>query len=114
MIFYRIKSISLNGVIQYSNIVRIYAFNITEYISITPNPVINKVLNLRFNNAEPGIYNVAVYCSDGKLVKKSSVAVSTSQAILQMQLKKSVISGNYNVVVTDSKQKNRNISIQIL
>ena len=114
LMFYRIKSIGLNGVIQYSNIVKIYPTANTESISISPNPVINKEINLRFNQIEPGNYSVAVYNSEGRLVKKSNIAISAGQAIEQIQLKKSVMSGNYNVVITDSKQKNRNISIQIL
>ena len=114
LLFYRIKSASLSGVVQYSSIVKVSSLTNDESIAITPNPVINKEINLRFNNVETGIYTVAVYSAEGRLVKKSSMVISAGQSVQQISLKKSVVSGNYNVVITDPRQKIRNISIQIL
>ena len=112
--FYRIQSASFVGQAQYSNIVKLTASSNASSITISPNPVINKEINLRINKPEPGNYNISVYNLEGKLIKKSSVNISADQTLEKIQLKKSIGSGNYNVVIIDSKQNKRNISIQIL
>ena len=93
---------------------KLSAFSNASSITISPNPVINKEINLRINKPEPGNYNISVYNLEGKLIKKSSVNISADQTLEKIQLKKSIGSGNYNVVIIDSKQNKRNISIQIL
>ena len=48
--FYRIKALSQNGIVQYSNIVKVAAIEQNSSITVVPNPVVEKEINIVFNN----------------------------------------------------------------
>ncbi|RYD89384.1 MAG: T9SS type A sorting domain-containing protein, partial [Sphingobacteriales bacterium] len=97
--YYRIKAVSRDGQVQYSNIVRINA--ITEpalaFISVYPNPVVNKKTAVRFTNCAAGTYQVELLGSNGQVIFKRSVVVRGNDFTQQIVLPGITASGVYRL-----------------
>ena len=70
--YYRIKSISSNGTVKYSEVVsaKINKKTATQSITIYGNIVKNNIITMQLNNIEKGNYQVKLFNMDGQLLKK--------------------------------------------
>ncbi|MBC7651765.1 MAG: T9SS type A sorting domain-containing protein, partial [Deinococcales bacterium] len=75
--YYRIKAVSQSGLIQYSAKVKVEALNLPPLISVYPNPVINREMNLVFINKPKGIYDIKITNNLGQVMYTGEVVVST-------------------------------------
>ena len=99
-VFYRIKAVSQDNHFQYSKIVKVAAVNEAGSITVAPNPVKERSMNIRFIGQQPGKYNLEILNGLGQVVHAGTVTVGTSQDLFKIQLPLSVITGTYNLSVT--------------
>jgi len=100
--FYRIKAISNSGQVQYSSIIKVAAQKTTASINIYPNPVVDKKINIQFNNQPKGAYHVQLINSIGQAVYNGNMVISTNNSVQSIQLSQSVTPGEYKLKITDT------------
>ena len=66
--FYRIKSVSQDGNISYTSVVKVVMPKISGGISVYPNPVMNGNIHLHLTNQPAGIYDVRLLNAVGQTV----------------------------------------------
>ena len=114
MTFYRIKAFGIDGAMKFSNIAKVGAVIVDENISIHPNPVLNKEINIFFKNVEPGDYIISVYSGNGSLIKKSAVHLQNINDQIFLKLNESTSPGQYQVKIKGPRSKTEVISTIIL
>lgn len=98
--FYRIKATSLNGQVQYSSVVKVAGEKITAaVVSVYPNPVENKQMNISFVNQAKGRYNVELVSMSGQVTYKTTVTVNSSNFVETVYLDKNMAAGRYQLRV---------------
>jgi len=97
--YYRIKGSSINGQIQYSNVAVVkYGVNIAS-VTVVPNPVQGKTVNLKLSQLAKGNYNISVTDAIGRSILKKEMLLDGSSSV-QLNLPTSVKAGNYFVKVS--------------
>ena len=79
--YYRIKIISVDGKISYTQIVKVISGKSQDQISVYPNPVKDGIIHLQLTNQPEGNYGVRLFSSAGQLIvsKKITHAKGTSE-----------------------------------
>jgi hypothetical protein len=109
--FYRIKSIDINGQLQYSNIIKVNSdFNL-QSVSVYPNPVTNGTINLQFTNQAKGFYSIRLINNFGQILHVSQLKHDGGNSIQTIQLNKNIIPGNYQLQVINPDNSKTNIKI---
>ena len=111
--YYRIKALSHDGKIQYSATVKVEALNLPPSISVYPNPVINKEMNLVFVNKAMGTYDIKITNKLGQVVYNGEVVVSTVIANKKISLADLKTAGIYQLTIR-AKDGSTNSVRQIL
>ena len=97
--FYRIKALSQNGLIQYSNIVKVGPVKSTTGITIYPNPVTGKTARIRFDQQIPGVYRLQLINNLGQVVYTGSVKTDYAQSTHKVYFGNAVITGQYQLKI---------------
>jgi hypothetical protein len=96
--YYRIKGNSINGQIQFSNVVVVkYGVNVAS-VSIVPNPIEGKIVKLKLSQLSKGNYNISITDAFGRTILKKEMLLDGSGTV-QLNLPSSVSAGNYFVKV---------------
>ncbi len=66
--YYRIRSVDMNGLSSYTQIVKVVSGKILSEISVHPNPVIDGSINLRLINQSSGIYGIRLFDPLGQVI----------------------------------------------
>ncbi len=79
--YYRIRSVSRDGKINYTQILKVVMGKITADISVYPNPLKDGFIHLQLKNQAPGIYTMRLFNSLGQPMTshKMNVADTNSQ-----------------------------------
>jgi len=114
--FYRIKANSIGGQVQYSAIVKVAGIKASanSNISVYPNPVVNKQMNVQFVNQTAGNYQVSLFSNNGTLVYKNNVTVNNSNLVKVLPLHDNIAAGNYQMIVTDAAGNTKTLSVIVL
>jgi hypothetical protein len=114
--FYRIKANSIGGQVQYSAIVKVAGVKASanSSISVYPNPVVNKKMNIQFVNQAEGNYQVSLFSNNGALVYKNNVTVNSSNLVKVLPLEDKIAAGNYQMIVTDAAGNTKIQSVIVL
>ena len=67
-IIYRIKTISKQDLILYSQVKKVNINTNTKGINVYPNPVKSNILNLQINNLQKGKYNLNMFSISGQKI----------------------------------------------
>lgn len=111
--YYRIKAVDKDGTIGYSNTVKLSSKKMDAAIAITPNPVVNGLLNLQMNNFSKSAYTISLYDFTGKQVFVKSFNVENGTSSQAIELPGSVTKGIYQLQVTNGAIKlNKSVVIQ--
>lgn len=105
-VYYRIKSIESNGLIKYSNTIRLFKTNTDNKIEITslyPNPVQNE-LNLGFVAAK-GKMIYTIIALNGQQVWRKEEELQFSGGYLRNWNITSIPAGTYFITLSDGKEK---------
>jgi hypothetical protein len=96
--YYRIKGSSINGQIQYSNVAVVkYGVNMAS-VTVVPNPIQGKTVNLKLSQLAKGNYHISVTDAIGRSILKKEMLLDGSSSV-QLNLPTSVKAGNYFVKV---------------
>ena len=98
--FYRIKAISNNGDIRYSNIARVNIVETGSCISVYPNPVIDKMLSIKFVNQPTGDYFIQLTNKLGQVIYTSTIYIDQTNAIKKISPGSIMGSGTYQLIIT--------------
>ena len=114
--FYRIRANSVGGQVQYSAIVKVAGSKASSLgnISVYPNPVVNKKMNVQFVQQPKGSYQVALFSNSGILLYKNMVMVQGNHLLKTMPLPTTTPAGNYQLIVTDEAGKTHTQSVIVL
>ena len=97
--FYRVRSLSSNGVIANSRIVKVYIAESSKDLVVFPNPIEGNIINLQINNQPDGVYNFNLISASGQKVYSNKVQVSNSTNIL-LYLNRALPVGIYQLEIT--------------
>ena len=105
--YYRIKAISNNGRVQYSAIVKVDPIVKEASISIYPNPITDRVMNLKFANQTAGKYQLQLSDKAGRVVYTSTVTITDGNEVKSLNIGDGLRSGGYDLVIigVDGKRK---------
>jgi hypothetical protein len=93
--FYRVKAISQSGLIQYSPVVKVSGIQLQSSISVYPNPVINKTIQLSFTNKAAGNYTARLINNLGQVIQTWKLSMNGNQEVHSLIVGHRVASGNY-------------------
>ena len=114
--YYRIKAISTTGSISYSNIAKLSILNSPLSISLYPNPLKGKVLNVSMDNVSGGKYTVSISNVLGQKVATQTISHEGGSAIHAISFNNTLAAGIYTVSISEAKSKQvvhqTNISVQ--
>ncbi|MBL0356867.1 MAG: S8 family peptidase [Chitinophagaceae bacterium] len=99
-VFYRVKSIGINGETKYSDIVKLTEGKIKPGYTVSPNPVNRNVVNIIFENKCRGKYQLRLLAMDGKLLQSATTEHAGGSASQQLNLNAAVTRGNYLLEIT--------------
>jgi hypothetical protein len=104
--YYRIKSISANGAINYTGIVKVGAAKATS-LEVYPNPVKGKTINLSFTPATEGVYTLTLVNSAGQQIMSRSLGQISNNFNSSVVLPSNVQPGLYTMMIrsADSQVK---------
>jgi len=102
--WYRVKAFTKNARTFTTDIVKVSALAKEElpFITVYPNPLINRQLNLWFTNQKAGKYTIVINSSAGQVVGSSSVDITQNVQVKRFDLKNAA-GGNYRAVVTSEE-----------
>ena len=106
--FYRIKSMDIDGKINYSVIVRVNINDKKQAISVYPNPVKGNSFNLYLNNIIKGSYTLKLCDMNGKTVLNKIINHTGGSSVQNVELQSSVGTGMYELKLTGTDQINFN------
>lgn len=97
--FYRIKAISNNGQVQYSSIVKVDPKNTASGITVYPNPVTDKKINITFRNQPAGNYTVQLTNKAGQLIYQTGFYVDQPNYVGTINTGNIISAGTYQVAI---------------
>ncbi|QEC66767.1 T9SS type A sorting domain-containing protein [Panacibacter ginsenosidivorans] len=97
--FYRIKAVNKNGEVSYSVIVVVNIGTAKSSVTVQPNPVFNKIINLQLNNVAAGNYTIVISNMSGQQIYNQKIEHGGGNAMQQIILPSSIARGVYIVSV---------------
>lgn len=108
--YYRIKMLSKDGKISYSEIVKINTGKLVSLITVSPNPVLDGRINLLFENAPPGNYTLSLINQLGQVVLLKKIWHTSSEASVTIA-DNTINKGIYNLLITKPNGNQETIKI---
>jgi hypothetical protein len=112
--FYRIKSVSNRGSVEYSRIVKVSAVKGRTGYTVYPNPSTDGSFGLQMSNLSAGLYTVKITNGNGQLIWKQSVNHPGGTSTNAINPTSQLGSGNYQVEVIDITGKSTIIKVMVL
>lgn len=111
--YYRIKAVDKDGSYTYSAVVFTVSDTKTAAVTVYPNPIVNRQVNVQLSNLSKGSYTVEVYNNLGQAILTKTIQMDGASTSLSLQLPNSVNSGLYRLTVSNGTLKfNKTISVQ--
>lgn len=103
--YYRIRANGSNGSKQFSSILKVTMNGVLpSEIAVNPNPIqAGEPIRVRFQNAEPGDYNLRLFADNGQEILTQQYKYSGGSGFIS--LNKSVLSGIYRLAVTSNGKR---------
>ena len=98
--YYRIRSIDLNGKVNYSEVVKVLIEVITPEIKIYPNPIRDGVINLHLINQPAGTYYIRLLNPLGQTIVAKQVTRAQGSTIEHIEWNYNLAHGTYQLQVT--------------
>lgn len=111
--YYRIKAIDKDGSFAYSAVVFTAADTKTATVTVYPNPITNKQVNVQLSNLSKGNYSIEVYNNLGQAILSKAIQFDGGSTSLSLQLPTSVNAGLYRLSVSNGVTRiSKTISVQ--
>jgi hypothetical protein len=98
--YYRVKAIEKNGVVKYSQVVRVNIGKQTAEFTVYPNPVKGGTINLQLTDIEKGVYTVKVVNNLGQEIAARTITHNGGSATQTISIGNAA-TGKYNMVITN-------------
>jgi hypothetical protein len=102
--YYRIKCIQKNGGIIYSNEVNVTVAGKQGSISIFPNPITSRVVNLRLRNLNKNTYTITILNNSGQRIYTSSIKYDGTQENFKLTPFGLIRKGIYRLQISDNNE----------
>ena len=109
--YYKIRSISNNNVIGYSNMVKVKINKSAPAIYVFPNPVTENTIHLQMNGMAKGVYHVNLMNDIGQVVSTNWIGHLGGTATETIQPTNKLLSGIYQLQVTAPDKKTTMIKV---
>ncbi|MEP6597581.1 MAG: T9SS type A sorting domain-containing protein, partial [Ginsengibacter sp.] len=106
--YYRIRSVDVNGQIQYSTIVKVTTGRSKPQIAVYPNPIANDIVSLQLINQPKGKYYIRLLNNAGQVILITQLQHEQGSSAQNIQINKAIDNGNYLLEVTGA-DKNKTI-----
>jgi hypothetical protein len=105
--YYRIKAIANYGNPIFTSIAKISALSTTDEVAVNvfPNPVTNKTVQLRWDNASMGTWTTSLVYPDGRMQPLKPQDISSSQAQSAVALPFNLPAGVYSLYLKNGEGK---------
>jgi autotransporter-associated beta strand protein len=103
--YYRVKSIDNNGVVTYSEVVKVKKVKDTPALYVFPNPVRNGNIQLQMNHALAGSYTTRLLNSNGQVISKKAISHAGGTDTKVIRPTQSLTNGNYQLEVSAPNSK---------
>ncbi|MEO7049523.1 MAG: hypothetical protein ABI091_29745, partial [Ferruginibacter sp.] len=105
--YYRIKAIAKYGNPTFTSIAKIGALSTTieTAVNVFPNPVTNKTVQLRWDNATTGVWTTSLVYPDGRMQLLKPQTISCSQAESSIALPFNLPAGVYSLYLKNAQGK---------
>ena len=113
-LFYRIKGISSNGEIQYSAIAKVGGFKTDALITVYPNPVQNKQMNVQFSAATAGNYQITLLGNNGTRILQQTLKLNNNTSTQTIELPANLAAGRYQLQAQTPDGKLQQQSVIVL
>lgn len=118
--YYRIRMIGTDGSVTFSNIVKLAAEKIAPVddqipsMNISPNPVVNKTMRIRFIKQPAGEFSIQLINNLGQLVYGTNLRLNNGETYKNIRLGNTVVSGTYqvNIVSASGEKTTQQIFVQ--
>ena len=99
--YYRIKSNDINGASLYSAVVTVLRQQESSSITVFPNPVTNKLLNLQINGIKSGNYAINIYSITGQKISSKLINITSNSFVQPLTLPSNIKPGVYQLEFTN-------------
>ncbi len=113
-IFYRIKSISIDGSIKYTAVMKVSMLQNRASFTVYPNPVKGNNVNLQIQNQAIGVYQVKMINTAGQVVYNSKISVNSNSMSQTLNTGRNMPKGIYQLElkITDNTSLVKTIVVQ--
>ncbi|MBC7937447.1 MAG: Ig-like domain-containing protein [Rhizobacter sp.] len=111
--FYRIKAIGLGNDITYSPIVKVAPLPVKSSITVYPNPVVDKKINVVFTGQLKGDYTMQLTNVEGQLIYNQMVTVNSDNFSRLITLSPASAGGHYQLNITAADGTSKTIQVLI-
>ena len=112
--YYRVKGIGNNGEYYYTGIAEVEAITAEPAITVTPNPVKDRMIRLQMKNMEEGSYDISIVSNSGQLVYKGVVSVHSYLQTQTISLPGDTAPGKYQIIFIGKAGKRNTVSILVM
>ncbi|MEO6894880.1 MAG: T9SS type A sorting domain-containing protein, partial [Ginsengibacter sp.] len=98
--YYRIRSVDLNGKIEFTSVVKAQISNISVSIKVYPNPATEAKVNLQFNNQPAGVYYTRLINPIGQVIVSKKIIHSAGSSTETIQWNQNAAKGIYNLQIS--------------
>ena len=110
--YYRIKAIDNNGAVLYSSVVKVLNQTLSG-ITVFPNPIIGRKLNVQIDGVSVGHYTLNVYSVTGQRVSSTPLTLNSSSLSQSLLLPSSIKAGTYELELSNGVSRvTKTISVQ--
>lgn len=98
--YYRIKSISVDGVEKFTNIAKVFLGGVKSSFTISPNPVQGSEIKLQFSNQPKGKYEINLVDAGGRVVYRSFTEHAGGNSTHSIRLPIGLNQNAYQLLIT--------------
>jgi hypothetical protein len=111
--FYRIRSIENSGLVKYSSIAKVNIGKMLPAITVYPNPITGKMVNLQFTAMEKGLYNIRLINALAQVIYSSQYIHTGGSASMGLNIG-NVAGGYYLMEVIGPDNSKQTIRVQVM
>ena len=103
--YYRIKSVDINGKMEYSKVVKVFIGTTKQAITVYPNPVKDGIIHLQLLNQPSGIYEARLFNNAGQVISSKQIPHTEGSSTETLLINKAVVHGIYQLEITQPGNK---------
>ncbi len=114
-VFYRIKITALSGAVTYSNVVKMTGLKTGAGVSVYPNPVTAKLMNVYFTSPSFGNYNISLVNTAGQQIWTGKILYNNNSGNkITVELPENIAAGKYYLSLSGKDGKSFKTVVMVL